>query len=177
MKVSKMLPLVALLVLGVSSGRVWGAETHSCATNMQFVQMLVSRLAVQVSARTNDMSESDYYAVLANGLAKKNIPQFTYLPYDGFVQYPEMVEVLYAVAGGKEPLDPTGKLHYLTANGFLQAGGKFDSCVSIEDLRSAFYSPRLNGLIAEPYSEPASTGENLGGDAPGVTAEDTASRI
>lgn len=169
--------MLGLVIAAVGAIKLSYAADDSAITNLQFAQFLVQKLNITLPPGADKLPQDQYYKAMADALAAKGINFFVNASPTGKVSSSSLVDVLYAIVGGKENLDSAGKLNYLVSNGFLAAlPAGTQGKITMDYLQDVFNNPNLTTIIAETYTPPAGgppAGEP-GEDAPPETLENPA---
>ena len=161
---------------------------ESALTNVEFAELLVSTMGIELPEGTEDLSDAEYFDVIANILASRGIENFVGADPQNTITFGEMVNILYVMVGGTEELDSAGKIAYLVESGVVVDYGSPDATISLVQAQDILNNPAFADLVVEAYRPPAGVGpsgtvgaiaatpEEPEGDAvPGVVQETPAS--
>ncbi|NQT23031.1 MAG: hypothetical protein HQ579_06300 [Candidatus Omnitrophica bacterium] len=175
---SKLLSSSIISIMLVALALVYPVTAEPNAiTNVEFAELLVNVLNIELPAGTEALSDQEYYEVVANILASRGIGFLVDLPASGTMTAGTLADVAYALVGGTDNLTSNQKIDYLVIRTFME-NVDANSTVSLTFASDTLNNPAFIDAVAEAYegTEGGDIGDPLaGGGGPGPIPEDTAS--
>lgn len=169
-----------LLTMGAATFTSFASD--AALTNVEFAELLVKTLGMNLPTGTEDLSDSEYFEVVSNLLASRGIVYFVDRDALSAIAASDLASVLYTLIGGADDISSDEMLEFLVDGGYMSP---IDSgaAISLAYATYALNNRRFVDTLAEAYRDPTEEGSNRGGrqtaglGAPAVTAEEPASLI
>ncbi len=149
MKTFSILCIAAICML--SAGTIASANTTQTMTNMEFAELVIKTLGIELPAGSEDLSQVEYFEVMSNVLAVGGIDDFIGKEADKTVTFGELVAIVYEIVGGPQGTNLKWKLAYLSTH----AGVPLQNLNNVPTLAEAMIilnRPACATLMAEGYS-------------------------
>lgn len=176
MRKIQIITLLTILTIALSFGSAYAAD-NDVLTKGKLADILIKMLNVKLPKGTDALSEGEAYEVTANALAVNGVVNFIDTVPGDKITYGEIVDILYALIGGKDVLDINAKIKYLVERKLVPLK-ETGYLITLADAKDVLNNPAFTALVAEAY-QPAAPAEGAarGFGAPGVTRESPASQI
>ncbi|HOX54774.1 MAG: hypothetical protein PHI86_04835 [Candidatus Omnitrophica bacterium] len=171
MKISKIgiAVLLASILVFVGSSLCQAADM----TKGELASILVNKLGITMPNNTDNLSDSEIYAIQSKLLAERGITLFSKAGSNWKVFSCDLANVLYDALVGPNQVSIQAKFDYLTDKGYMAANPDYKcEIMNADDVLSILNIPELSSAIAQAYSAPnvfgttgAGPGEVAGGGA------------
>ena len=165
--------LVMLLVLTLTFSvcNVYAEDTNKVITNKEFAEILVNMMGIELPADVNELSEEEYFEVLANALASRGLTNFVGAKHDEALSSDDFIDIAFKMVGGEGDLTLEEKI-LLIAQKLPGIEYDLNSQPTLYGVTNFLNNPVFAPLVVEAY-RPVEELFGGSGEAPGFTLEDT----